>query len=76
MNTQVSMNYLSDRGAIEKSGLKSLSVLYKLPVGVSLALKRATKFSSKVAKRSEYFPPENLPPTELSATLHSARGFL
>ena len=70
------MNYLSDREAIEEAGLKSLSVLYKKHVGYSLALERATKFSSKVAKRSEYLPPENLPPTEASAKLYSARVFL
>ena len=40
------MNYLSDREAIEEAGQKSLSILYKIPVGVSLALERATKFSS------------------------------
>ena len=73
MNTHklVFMNYLSDREAIEEAGLKSLSVLYKKHVGYSLA-----KFSSKVAKRSEYLPPENLPPTEASAKLYSARVFL
>ena len=75
-HAQVFMNYLSDREAIEESGQKSLSILYKIPVGASLALERATKFSSKVAKRSEYLPPENLPPTEASAKLHSARVFL
>ena len=42
------MNFLADKEAIEEA------------VGVSLALERATKFSSKVAKRSEYLPPENL----------------
>ena len=75
-HAQVFMNYLSDREAIEEAGQKSLLILYKIPVGVSLALERATKFSSKVAKRSEYLPPENLPPTEASAKLHSARVFL
>ena len=70
------MNYLSDREAIEEAGQKSLSILYKMPVGVSLALEKATKLSSKVAKRSEYLPPGNLPPTEASAKLHSARVFL
>ena len=39
-------------------------------------MERATKFSSKVAKRNEYLPPENPPPTEASAKLHSARVFL
>ena len=66
-HAQVFMKYLSDREAIEEAGQKSLSILYKIPVGVSLALERATKFSSKVAKRSEYLLPENLPPTEASA---------
>ena len=52
-----------------------LEVLYNYKPGNSLDFERAARFSSKVAPRLVYLPPESLPPTCDAAKCHSYRVY-
>ena len=58
-----------------KHGEATLEVLYSCKPGNSLDFQRAATFSSKVASRSAYLPPESLPPTCDAAKYHSYRVY-
>ena len=57
---------------VNKHGLE---VLYSCKPGHSLDFERAARFSSKVASRSMYLPPESLPPTCDAVRYHSYRVY-
>ena len=61
---------------VDKHGQATLEVLYNCKNGNSLDFERAAKFSSKVASRSVYLPPESLPPTCDAARYHNFRVYL
>lgn len=61
--------------SVKKHGQAALEILYNCKSGNSLDFERASRFSSKVASRSAYLPPESLPPTADSATYHSYRAY-
>ena len=58
---------------IEKQGELALEKLYGAKSGLNF--ERAARFSSKVATRSTYLPPEVLPPTSDAARFHSHRVY-
>ena len=60
---------------VNKHGQASLEVLYSCKPGHSLDFERAARFSSNVAPRSMYLPPESLPPTCDVARYHSYRVY-
>ena len=60
---------------VNKHGQASLEVLYSCKPGRNLDFERAARFSSKVASRSMYLPPESLPPTCDAARYHSYRVY-
>ena len=60
---------------VNRHGQASLEVLYNCKPGNSLDFERAARFSSKVASRMVYLPPESLPPTCDAAKCHSYRVY-
>ena len=60
---------------VNKHGQAALEVLYNSKPGNSLDFERAARFSSKVASRLVYLPPESLPPTCDAAKYHSYRVY-
>lgn len=60
---------------VNKHGQAALEVLYNCKPGNSLDFERAARFSSKVASRLVYLPPESLPPTVNAAKYHSYRVY-
>jgi len=60
---------------VNEHGQGTLEVLYNCKPGNSLDFERAARFSSKVASRSVYLPPESLPPTCDAARYHSYRVY-
>ena len=60
---------------VNRHGQGTLEVLYCCKSGHSLDFERAARFSSKVASRSVYLPPESLPPTCDAARYHSYRAY-
>ena len=63
------------RRDFNKHGQAALEILYNRKPGNSLDFERAARFSSKVASRSVYLPPESLPPTCDAAKYHSYRVY-
>ena len=60
---------------VNKHGQATLEVLYNSKSGNSLDFERVDRFSSKVASRLVYLPPESLPPTYDAAKHHSYRVY-
>ena len=60
---------------IEKAGNEALAALYDGKHRSDLNLKRASKFSDKVASGPSYVPPEQLSPTADAARFHSGRVY-
>ena len=60
---------------VNKHGQAALEVLYNCKPGNSLDFERAARFSSKVASRLVYLPPESLPPTCDAAKYRSYRVY-
>ena len=61
--------------SVKKHGQVCLEKLYNFESGTSFDFERAPRFSSKVASRLAYLPPESLPPAVDSATYHSYRMY-
>lgn len=60
---------------VNKHGQAALEILYNCKPGNSLDFERAARFSSKVASKSVYLPPESLPPTCDATKYHSYRVY-
>ena len=71
----LSMQPIQSHTDINKHGQASLEVMYNCKPGNSLDFERAARFSSKVAPRMIYMPPESRPPTCDAAKYHTYRVY-